>query len=158
MGEFIWNQWGRFVAITASVYLVWAGIWGIFYRKFFWDFVGGVRMDTATQKGIIPGHNSAPFIAVIVTAPVIQILAIILAIATLLLECPAPFMKKTPMYRSWVFRIVHLTLQAFLAILFYQGTNAAIWTMIAAIAYTRAQMKGETMEEAKANRGKGGAA
>jgi len=158
MGEFVWHAWGRFVALTASVYLIWAGFWGLFYRKFFWDFIGGVRMDTATQKGIIPGPNSAPFLAVIVTIPLIQILTMLLSIFTIMLEYPAPFLQKTAMHRSWAVRIVILLLQGFLGILFYQGTNGAIWSTIAAIAYTRAQMKGETMEEAKANRGRGGTA
>jgi len=39
-----------------------------------------------------------------------------------------------------------------------QGTNAAIWSLIAAICYARAVMLGEVMEEAKQNRGKVGEA
>jgi len=154
----MWHDWARLVALIAAVYAVWAGFWGLFYRKFFWDFIGGVRMDTATQKGIIPGPNSAPFIAVIVTIPLIQILSMIMGIFTVALEYPAPFLQKTPVYRSLVFRIVILVSQSFLAILYYQGTNAAIYSLIAAMAYTRAMVKGETLEEAKANRGTRGAA
>jgi hypothetical protein len=37
-----------------------------------------------------------------------------------------------------------------------KGTNAAIWSFIAAICYWRAVARGELMEEAKENRGKGG--
>ncbi|KAG8881402.1 hypothetical protein FRB97_009597 [Tulasnella sp. 331] len=127
MGAFMWNQWARFVSITASVYIIWAGIWGIFYRKFFWDFVGGVHMDTATQKGIIPGKNSAPFIAIIVTVPFVQIVALLVGM---------------------------LNLTAFLGFLFYQGTNAGIWSTIAAVAYLRAQIRGELLEGARENVGK----
>ncbi|KAG8899204.1 bifunctional AP-4-A phosphorylase/ADP sulfurylase [Tulasnella sp. 403] len=151
MGHFIWNQWARFVSITASVYLVWAGFWGLFFRKFFWDFVSGVRMNTPTQKGIIPGASAAPFIAVIVTVPLVQILSMIIGTFMILLEYPAPFMKGTPVYRSWVVRIVLLVIQGFLAALFYQGTNAAIWSAIAAFGYTMAQMRGEIHEEAQQN-------
>jgi len=158
MGVFIWNQWARFVAMSASMYLVWAAFWGLFFRKFFWDFVDGVRMDTATQKGIIPGPGSAPFVAIIVTIPLIQIFAMLLGFFNLLIEYPAPFIKNTSFYRSWVFRIVILLFQTLLGAMFYQGTNAAIWSLIAIFAYSRAQLKGETMEEAKANRGKMGAA
>jgi len=158
MGELIWHDWARFMSLTASVYAVWASFWGIFYRKFFWDFVGGVRMDTATQKGIIPGPNAAVFEAIIVKAPIVQILAMVLAIFMVSLEYPLPFMKSLPIYRSLILRVVLLLLQAFLTILFYQGTNAALWSTIALGAYTRAQMKGETMEEAKENRGRTGAA
>jgi len=115
-------------------------------------------MDTATQKGIIPGKNSAPFIAIIVTIPLVQIVALLVAMLNLTVEFPAPFIKKAAIYRSWIFRIMLLTFQAFLGFLFYQGTNGAIYSTIAAFAYIRAQMKGETKEEAKDNRGKRGAA
>ncbi|KAG8862649.1 hypothetical protein FRB96_001208 [Tulasnella sp. 330] len=98
--------------------IIWAGIWGIFYRKFFWDFVGGVHMDTATQKGIIPGKNSAPFIAIIVTVPFVQIVALLVG-------------------------MLNLT-----------GTNAGIWSTIAAVAYLRAQIRGELLEGARENVGK----
>jgi len=158
MGDLIWHDWARFVSLFASIYGIWAGFWGLFYRKFFWDFVGGVRMDTATQKGIIPGPNSAPFIAVIVTIPLIQILVMVTGTFMVMLEYPAPFMKRLPIHRSLVFRVVMLVVQAFLAILFYQGTNAAVYSTVAAIGYIRAMTKGETLEEAKDNRGKAGAA
>jgi hypothetical protein len=66
MGEFIWHQWAQYVAIFASICqcsintsyrlrlppiptpffvdTAWAAIWGIFFRKFFWDFVNGQLM------------------------------------------------------------------------------------------------------------------
>ena len=70
MGKLIWHEYSRLVAITASVcecipyhaelffYPVnrlysrgilidtfWAGFWGLIWRKFFWDFVGGTMRD-----------------------------------------------------------------------------------------------------------------
>ena len=60
MGNMIWHEYARFTCITASVCksftnpldpsdgskdAVWAGYWGIFYRKFFWDFVDGTLRD-----------------------------------------------------------------------------------------------------------------
>lgn len=39
-----------------------------------------------------------------------------------------------------------------------QGTNAAIWSLVAALCYFRAVSHGEEMEESKANRGKEGVA
>ncbi|KAG6831826.1 hypothetical protein H0H87_003745 [Tephrocybe sp. NHM501043] len=74
------------------------------------------------------------------------------------LEFPLPPLKKFAIHRSIVLRIVLLLFQSFLAILFYQGTNAAIWSFIAAMCYTRAQILGETMVVAKENRGKDGGA
>ena len=39
-----------------------------------------------------------------------------------------------------------------------QGTNGAIYSIVAAIGYTRAIMLGEVIKDAKDNRGKGGRA
>ncbi|KNZ57895.1 hypothetical protein VP01_2045g1 [Puccinia sorghi] len=68
MGKFIWSQWGRLVALTAGAWQLWGALWAIFYRKYFWDFVGG-KLGPA---GIIPPGFAAPFINLIVTTPVIQ--------------------------------------------------------------------------------------
>jgi len=163
MGVFIWHQWARLVSLTAGIYAIWAGFWGILFRKFFWDFIGGHLVAPAVgadpfSGGMITAKSAAPFIAIIVTVPVLQILTIVMGIVTVLLEWPVPMMTKLPIYRSLVFRIVWLLLLAFISVLFYQGTNVAIYALTAAIGYTRAQMKGEIMEEAKENRGTTGKA
>jgi len=72
------------------------------------------------------------------------------------LEFPLPQLRGTMIHRSFPLRIVVLILQAFMAVLFYQGTNGALWSLIAAGCYARAQVLGEVMPEAKNNRGKGG--
>lgn len=158
MGVFIWHQWARFVSLTAAIYGMWAGFWGILFRKFFWDFIGGKLVAPAPgtppfSGGMITAPNAAPFVAVIVTVPLLQIIMIIMSLVLTLLEWPLPAMKKLPIYRSFVFRIVWLVVLAFVSVLVYQGTNVAIYSLTAAIGYTRAQMKGEAMEEAKDNRG-----
>ncbi|KAG8740575.1 hypothetical protein FRC10_004152 [Ceratobasidium sp. 414] len=128
MGVFVWHQWARLVALTAGIYGMWAGFWGIFYRKFFWDFIGGHLVGPAPgaanpfSGGMIPAKSAAPFLAIIVTVPVLQILTIIMSLTLALLE----------------------------------GTNVALYSLTAAIGYIRAQMKGEVMEEAKENRGRAG--
>jgi len=155
MGNLIWHQYSRFVSVTASVYAVWASFWGFFYRKFFWDFVGGTLRDPG---GIQPSNNAAIFITLIVKMPIVQIFAMALAMVILCIELPLPMIKQMSLYRSLVVRVVLLLFQVFLTLLFYQGTNAAIWSLIAAICYARAISLGETMEEAKENRGKGGEA
>jgi len=152
MGNLVWHEYSRLISITATVYTVWAGFWGLIYRKFFWDFVGGTLRDPG---GIQPAPSAAAFIAIIVTVPVIQILSIILGLGILAIEFPMPQIKRTAIYRSLVLRVVLLIFQAFFAILFYQGTNGSIWSIIAALCYTRAIVLGEKMEEAKENRGKG---
>jgi len=155
MGQFVWHEYSRLVSITASVYAVWAGFFGIFFRKFFWDFVGGTLRDPGGPQ---PSPKAAVFITLIVKIPMIQIITIFLALFMIVLEVPLPQLKRLAIYRNLVFRIVMLLLQAFFAALFYQGTNAALWSMIAAGCYTQAVMLGEKMEEAKNNRGTSGKA
>jgi len=102
--------------------------------------------------------SAAIFVSVIVKVPIVQMLAMALALFILAVELPLPIMKSFSFYRSFVVRVVLLLFQVFLTILFYQGTNAAIWSLIAAFGYSRAISNGEQMKEAKQNRGKGGVA
>jgi len=155
MGNLIWHEYARLVSVTASVYAIWASYWGLFYRKFFWDFVSGTLRDPG---GLQPADSDAFFVSVIVKAPIIQILAMVMGMFILALEYPLPPMKALSIHRSITLRIVLLLFQTFLTILFYQGVNAALYSFIAALCYTRAQVLGEEMKEAKANRGKGGVA
>ncbi|KAF8919898.1 hypothetical protein CPB85DRAFT_1429378 [Mucidula mucida] len=155
MGNLVWHDLARFISISASIYAVWSGFHGLFFRKFFWDFVGGTLRDPG---GLQPAPGAAVFITLIVKSPIIQILAMIVGTFLVLLEYPLPYLKALSIHRSFVLRIVLLFFQAFLTVLYYQGTNSAIWSLIAIFCYTRAQLLGETMEEAKANRGKGGQA
>jgi len=153
MGNLIWHEYSRLVAITASVYTFWAGFWGLIWRKFFWDFVGGTLRDPG---GFQAPPGSAVFVTLIIKAPIIQIISVVLAGFIIALEFPAPFLKGTRFHRSIVPKIPLLLLQASLAVLFYQGTNGAIWSLIAAGGYARAAMLGEEMQEAKENRGREG--
>jgi len=149
MGKFIWHEHARYVSITASVYTVWAGYFGLLYRKLFWDFVSGIVRNPG---GLQPASQDLFFVDIIVRAPVIPILSIILGLVIIAFEYPAPFLKGFAAQRSLISRIVMLFFQAFFAILFYQGTNGAIWSLVAIIGYTRAVMLGEVMEEAENNK------
>jgi len=151
MGNLIWHKYARLVSITSSVYAMWASLWGLFYRKFFWDFIGGTLQDPG---GITPSPNVAIFIAIIVNFPIVQILTMIVAAFNLCVELPLPLLKTTSLYRSLFPRVALLIFQASLSILFYQGTNAALWSLISAICYIRAIALGEKIQEAK-NQGKG---
>lgn len=155
MGNLIWHEYARLPSIAASIYAVWAGFWGLMYRKFFWDFVSGTLRNPG---GLQPAPSAAAFVTIIVKIPLVQILAMILAMFMIALEFPLPHLKKFAIHRSIVLRIVLLLFQTFLNILYYQGTNAAIWSFIAAMCYIRAQFLGETMAAAKENRGKTGGA
>ncbi|KAF8070670.1 ATP adenylyltransferase-domain-containing protein [Lyophyllum atratum] len=117
MGNLIWHEYSRLPAITASVYAIWASFFGLFYRKFFWDFVGGTLRDPG---GLQPAPGAAIFINIIVKVPIVQIITMILAMFILALEFPLPQLKSLAIHRSIVLRIVLLLFQTFLSILFYQ--------------------------------------
>ncbi|KAG7098801.1 hypothetical protein E1B28_000706 [Marasmius oreades] len=155
MGNLVWHDFARYVSITASLYAVWSGFYGIYFRKFFWDFIGGTLRDPG---GLQPAPGAAVFITLIVKNPIIQIFAMIVGLFMLALEYPLPQLKSLSIHRSFALKIVLLLFQSFLTLLFYQGTNSALWSLIAAGSYARAIILGETMEEAKDNRGKGGRA
>jgi len=155
MGNLVWHEYARLISITASAYAVWASFFGLFYRKFFWDFVGGTLRDPG---GLQPAPGAAIAITLIVKLPIIPILNAIVALVILSVENPLPLLKSMSIRRSMIFKVVLLVFQTFFSILFYQGTNAALWSLIAIMCYIRAMALGETIEEAKANRGQGGRA
>ncbi|KAK7005783.1 hypothetical protein R3P38DRAFT_3603668 [Favolaschia claudopus] len=155
MGNLVWHEYARLVSITASAYAVWASYFALFYRKFFWDFVGGILRDPG---GIQPSPSASIFISIIVKAPIVPIISAVLGLFILAVENPLPLLKDLSIRRSLIFKVILLVFQALLTILFYQGTNAALWSLVAIFCYIRAIALGETIEEAKANRGKGGRA
>ncbi|KAI0330997.1 hypothetical protein GY45DRAFT_1322923 [Cubamyces sp. BRFM 1775] len=155
MGNLVWHEYARYVALSATVYTIWASFWGIYYRKFFFDFVNGIVRNPG---GVQPAASDSIFTSIIVKAPVVQILSMLLGFGYLALDYPLPYLKNTAIHRSFPIRIVLLLLQTFFAILYYQGTNGALYSFIAACCYIRAQMLGEVMPEAKDNRGRGGKA
>jgi len=155
MGVFIWHDWSRFVAISASVYLVWASIWGILYRKFFFDFINH-GFTNATPPIPTPSPAFAGIDSVIVTIPLIQIISMVMGLGTLAFEYPIPGVKGTFLERNFMFKAVWLVFQATVSLLFYQGTNASLWSLIAAGGYAMAVSKDEMMAEAKEQRGRGG--
>jgi hypothetical protein len=155
MGAFIWHQWAHFVSVTASIYTVWASFWAFTYRKFFWDFVHGI---VRAPGGVQPANSDKIFIQLIVQAPVIPIIAMIFGFMNLMLELPYSPLKNLNIFRSFVVHIVLLLAQAFLTILFYQGTNASIYSLIAVVGYTAAQLRDEIVATAKDNKGRVGSA
>jgi len=168
MGNFIWHMWAQYVAIFACVYTIWAAIWGIMFRKFFWDFVDGtltgapaeftgLTCDIDLMCGIIPSAAAQPFVKVIVDLPIVQISALVVSLGMLSLEY-LPALENLVLYRSFIFKGVMLSVQSFLAVLFYQGTNGAIYSFLAAMGYFIATFKGEEIKVAKDGRSRGGEA
>ncbi|KZT72235.1 hypothetical protein DAEQUDRAFT_755402 [Daedalea quercina L-15889] len=123
MGNLIWHEWARYVTIIASLYTVWGAYWGIFYRKFFWDFIGGTLR---APGGLQPSPGNAFFVDIIVKAPVVQLISIFMAMGMVALEFPAPFLKGTAIQRNFTVKIVLLIMQAFFALLFYQNVDLPV--------------------------------
>jgi len=131
MGKFVWYQWAQLVNIFASIYVILAGFWGCFFPKFFWDFVRGSEFTqemaavvgrTCTDDmpcGIIPSPKDAVFVNIIVKMPILQVFSIFFGLTHLVIELVPPI-KKTAIYRSLPLKAVTLTLQAFLAGLYYE--------------------------------------
>lgn len=202
MGKLVWNELGRYVSLTASACefgfalhvpfihiapnldAVWASFWGMFFRKFFWDFVGGILRDPGgiqyvhaqichgPMRSITcrPSPRARVFIAIIVKVPFIQIMSMIVGLLILALEWPLPPLKGTQLHRSIPLRVVLLSFQSSLALLFYQvgpsvvvrflllnsvlqGTNASLYSLIAATLYITALNRGENIGPPKEQRG-----
>jgi len=145
MGKFIWHDWARLVSISASIYLFWAAAWGIFYRKFFFDFIHhGYSSDPPHHP--TPNPRYQPVMDIIITVPLVQLFAMVLALIAIAFEYPIPLMKRSFANRNFTFKIVWLLFQASLALLFYQGTNGFLWSIIGACGYAMAIRRGERME------------
>ncbi|KAH7102871.1 hypothetical protein BKA62DRAFT_655911 [Auriculariales sp. MPI-PUGE-AT-0066] len=149
MGAFVWHEWAQLVATTASVYGVWSAYYGIFYRKVFWDFIGGTLR---APGGLQPSAAIVPLTNIIVRMPLIQLVSFFVCMVVLAIELPAPGFKSMSARFGWVPRIAMLLIQAVLTALYYQGTNAAIWSVIAAFGYAMAQMNGEKRADGKGGR------
>src|SRR5258708_1894456 len=82
---------------------------------------------------------------IIVTVPLVQLFAMVIALIAIAFEYPIPMMKKSFAHRNFTFKGIWLLFQAVLAALFYQGTNACLWSIIAACGYSIAVRNGEEM-------------
>ncbi|KAL7339453.1 hypothetical protein BJY59DRAFT_651740 [Rhodotorula toruloides] len=111
MGALIWHDWARLLALTSGAYVAWAALWGLVYRKYFWDFVGG-RLG---PHGIVPPPQAALFEKIIVELPVLQIVNIVNGLVTFSLEWPLPVVKKLKVYGSIKLRLGLYLWSAFVA-------------------------------------------
>lgn len=46
---------GNELNVGLVVDAIWAGFWGILFRKFFWDFIGGHLVAPAPGAGLFSG-------------------------------------------------------------------------------------------------------
>lgn len=90
--------------------------------------------------------SAAPFIAIIVKVPVVQIASMILGMLMLVVEYPLPQIKEFAIYRSLAMRVVFLLIQVVLNILYYQVSTRfrGITTFPARIAHSMTHTRGQT--------------
>ncbi|KAI5850661.1 hypothetical protein BZA05DRAFT_315276, partial [Tricharina praecox] len=126
MGKLIKNHLARLIILTAATYQIAAGIHGIFWPKIFWD-IWTKALDGAVK----------PF-------PILQIFNILFGLLGLAWEYPLPIIiPNSSFHRSIGARLALYPLSVFVAILLYQGTNAAIYYLVGIAVYFWAYSEGE---------------
>lgn len=73
-----------------------------------------------------PNPRYDPILDIIVKIPLVQIVAMVMAIFTLAFELPAPFLKGTAFDRNFTFKAVYLLIQGTVAVLFYQVSRLVL--------------------------------
>ncbi|KAF3056400.1 putative pro41 protein [Daldinia childiae] len=125
MGKLIKNHWARLIVLTAAAYQIAAALEAFFWPKIFFDF-----MTKALDPAVKP-------------VPALQIINLILGIVIFAWEWPLNLIAGTSIHRSMEARLATYPLAALAAILIYQGTNAAIYYLVAMMAYFWAYSEGE---------------
>ncbi|CAI0647027.1 hypothetical protein CGCF415_v008185 [Colletotrichum fructicola] len=125
MGRLIKNHWARLIVMSAAVYQFGAALEGFFWPKIFWDFLTKT-LDPAVKP-----------------IPVLQIINLIMSVFMVALEWPMPLIAGSAIHRSLEFRLIMLPLTTLAAALIYQGTNAALYYLIALVVYFWAYSEGE---------------
>lgn len=122
-GDLIWFT-GHLTDILISDQIA-AAIEGFFWPKIFWDFATKT-LDAAVK----------PF-------PVLQIINLVMGIWVVAWEWPLNFIAGTAIHRSLEARLAFLPLAALAAVLTYQGTNAALYYLVAMVVEFWAFSEGE---------------
>ncbi|KAK6954495.1 hypothetical protein Daesc_004462 [Daldinia eschscholtzii] len=125
MGRLIKNHWARLIVLTAAAYQVAAALEAFFWPKIFFDFL---------TKSLDPAVKPVP---------ALQIINLILGIVIFAWEWPLNLIAGTSIHRSMEARLATYPLAALAAILIYQGTNAAIYYLVAMMVYFWAYSEGE---------------
>jgi len=126
MGKLVKNHLARLIILTAAMYQVAAGLHGIFWPKVFFD-------------GITKSLDAA-----VLPIPVLQTFNILFGLLGLAWEYPLPLLiPNTAFHRSIAARLAIYPISVFVAILLYQGTNAAIYYIVGVALYFWAYSEGE---------------
>lgn len=111
--------------LTSASDQIAAAIEGFFWPKIFWDFATKT-LDPAVK----------PF-------PTLQIINLLTGIWMMAWEWPLSFIAGSSIHRSLEARLAFLPLAALSAVLTYQGTNAALYYLVAMIVEFWAYSEGE---------------
>jgi len=145
MGRLIKNHWARLIVLASAVCRLpfsWRGccggqvanrpadqiaaaVEGYFWPKIFWDFATKT-LDPAIKP-----------------IPVLQTINLVFGFILLAWEWPLSFLAGSSLHRSLEARLAFLPLTALAAALMYQGTNAAIYQLVALGVYFWAYSEGE---------------
>jgi len=125
MGRLIKNHWARLIVLSAAVYQIFAALEGFFWPKIFWDFLTK-NLDAAVKP-----------------IPILQIINLVMGFVMLAWEWPLGFVAGSSLHRSIEARLVTLPLTALASVLLYQGTNPALYYLIAMTVYFWAYSEGE---------------
>lgn len=142
MGKLVKNHLARLIVLTAAVYQVAAGVHGYFWPKIFWDFI-----THALDSIVTP-------------IPILQTLNVVFGLLIIGWEYPLPWLiPGTALHRSIIARLVVIPMAAVVAVMLYQGTNAALYYLIGMAIYAWGYNEGEIvcMPWKVPSRGKGGA-
>ena len=128
MGRLIKSHWARLIILTAAFYQVGASIEGFIWPKIFWDF------STKNLDSLVK-----PF-------PFLQITNVLLGLAVVGFEWPIKYVAGNIAHRNIIARTVVYPLCSFAALLMYQSTNPAIYSLIGTGIYLWAFSEGEVSE------------
>lgn len=125
MGKLIKNHWARLIILSSAAYQIAAALEAFFWPKIFFDFLTKT-LDPAVK----------PF-------PILQIINLVMGILLFAWEWPLGFIAGSSIHRSLEARLAVLPLAALASILIYQGTNAALYYVVAMVVYFWAYSEGE---------------
>lgn len=125
MGKLIKNHWARLLTLTAATYHLLAAIESFFWPKILWDWSTKL-LDPAVKP-----------------IPILQTINLVAAVIVVAWEWPMPWISGTVFHKSIETRLIMLPLISLAAVLLYQGTNAALYYMIAEVVWFAAFAVGE---------------
>ncbi|KAI0013470.1 hypothetical protein F4779DRAFT_396035 [Xylariaceae sp. FL0662B] len=127
MGRLIKNHWARLITLTAAAYQIASALEAFFWPKIFWDFLTKT-LDPAVKP-----------------VPILQIINLIMGIWIFAWDWPLGLFAGSSVHRSIEARLASFPLASLASVLLYQGTNPAIYYLVAMVVYFWAYSEGEVI-------------